>query len=78
MNHEALTQGPEFQPSLSHVPAYFSEPLGTDEVRMQTQGRQTSQEAKLVSKLGLLLFWEHHGANIIKAVTGFNHFLKGL
>lgn len=52
--------------------------LGTDEVRMQIQGGQTSQEAKLVSKLGPLLFWEHHGAKIIKAVIGFNHFLKGL
>lgn len=48
--------------------------LGTDEVRMQIQGGQTSQEAKLVSKLGPLLFWEHHGAKIIKAVIGFNHF----
>lgn len=29
---ESLTQWPVVQPSLSHMPAHFSEPLGTDDV----------------------------------------------
>lgn len=78
-SHKALTQRPVVQPSLSHVPTHFSEPLGTDEIGTQG-GHQASprgnisQEAELRSKLGPMLFWKHHGANIIKAVMALTIF----